>query len=224
MWRNVKAVIFDMDGVLVDSEPLWTESLVKFLARRKIKINPKNKEYKEYKRRLMGCRQVESITFFKKLYQLKGIYQLKGRVGDLIKERKRILFKIFRKKLKLRAGALRVIKKLNQEKIPLGLASSSSRDIIEFVLNKFNLKKYFQVCLSTEEIINGKPAPDIFLKVAQKLGAEPSQCLVFEDSPRGVRAAKRAGMKCIAILHQFNRRKDLKEADKIIACWSKLKW
>ena len=108
----------------------------------------------------------------------------------------------------------KVIDEIKTRKIPIALASSSLREWIEIVLNRFDLNPFFDVIVSAEDIdAPGKPAPDIYLYTAKKLGLLPGECLVIEDSYHGVTAAKSAGMFCIGFRNGFNEKQDLSSAD-----------
>lgn len=105
--------------------------------------------------------------------------------------------------------------------VPLALATSSRKMKMELVLEEVGLLKYFNVLVSGEDVDKGKPSPDIFLLTAQRLGVPPSQCLVLEDAVNGVKSAKAAGMKCIAITHTHHA-DDLQLADLVVADFSEL--
>jgi beta-phosphoglucomutase-like phosphatase (HAD superfamily) len=98
----------------------------------------------------------------------------------------------------------------------MALASSSMRPLLEAAIGKFGIGRHFSAILSGDEVQNGKPHPEIFLKAAKLLGVEPEHCVVFEDAPHGVLAAKRAGMKCIAIPNPFTSPEKLQQADRIL--------
>ena len=126
--------------------------------------------------------------------------QLQIPVSELIeqnyKESYRYLSEV--EQIPIMPGLVGLLKKLQSRKYPMAVASSSTPEIIDLILKKTNLKKYFQVIVSAEEAGKSKPEPDVFLLAAEKLGIKPANCLVVEDSPNGIKAAKSAGMMCIA--------------------------
>ena len=101
-------------------------------------------------------------------------------------------------------------------RIRRAIASSTSLDLVQLILSKASLGSYFEVVISGDAVEKGKPAPDIFLRAASELGCPPSACVVVEDSPHGIRGAKRAGMKTVGFANQLSRNLDLSEADMVI--------
>ena len=113
-------------------------------------------------------------------------------------------------------GIKELIKNLSDKHIPIAVASSSPRALIEEILNKFAIYDYFDVVISGEEVNKGKPAPDIYLKAAKLMKVNPKECVVLEDTKHGVIAAKEAGMKCIGYINPNSGKQDLKKADLIV--------
>lgn len=190
----IKAILFDMDGVIINSEHLH------FKAESSVLNEAGSKK--------ITHEDIEKYTGMTFKDIAAGI--LKKDKDDpiiekLIKKKFDILIPMCEKELKTFPEIPEKIKEFSKE-FSLALASSSVIFFIEFVLNKFNLKKYFKVIISgaDDEIKNGKPAPDIFLKAAEKLNVKPEECVVIEDAINGVKAAKAAGMKCIAVTNSFS--------------------
>lgn len=203
----IRAVIFDMDGVIVDSEPLWEKMAWQHFEERDIK-NPNSPAFQRFiNKHIRGRNEREGIRALQKNLGLTGTYK------QILKERLQILFKIFDKELKATPGALILIKKLHRAHFPLLLASSSPPPVINYVLKKYHLRPYFKKILSGENFKKGKPHPDIYLKSAQLLKTKPTHCLVIEDSISGIEAANRAGMKCIALKQPYTPIKYLKTAN-----------
>ncbi|MBC8034685.1 MAG: HAD family phosphatase, partial [Chitinophagaceae bacterium] len=117
--------------------------------------------------------------------------------------------------------AAHLVRMMNSSKIRMGLATSSRKEKMTMVMKETGLLSYFDVIVTGDEVLNGKPAPDIFLKAAERLGVAPPECLVFEDAVSGVRAAKNAGMQCIAITTTHSA-DVLQEADLIINSFEEL--
>ena len=186
---RIKAVIFDMDGVLVNTKKIWSKVDKEFLKKREITYND------EYKSQVTGRDQKDVAKFYK------SIFRLKDSVNLIIRERNKIAYKHYKNELQLMPYAFNTIKILHQAGFKLALASNASVKLINAVLKKFNLKKYFLIKMSGEFLKRGKPDPDIYLRTAKQLKIKPENCLVIEDSPNGVRSAKRAGMYCIGVLN-----------------------
>ncbi|NLV36995.1 MAG: HAD family phosphatase [Clostridiaceae bacterium] len=201
----VKAVIFDMDGVIVDSEPIHFES-----DRMTMKHYGKYITDEELSR-YVGVSNPDMWA------ELREKYQLEATVEELLETQfsyKKLL--IGDRKLEPIDGIRELLEQLKGGEVRIGLASSSSREFIEFMLSNLGLAGYFEVVISGEEVQRGKPFPDIFLKAAQGLGVEPSDCMVIEDSGHGVKAAKRAGMRCVGFVSPNSGKQDLSSADEVV--------
>jgi len=205
----IKAVIFDMDGVIIDSELLWGKAVEE--QNKKLSFTAKDNGI--YKKliitHLRGRSQREGIILYKNKFNLPQSYK------TILDERLEILFKIFDRELKTMPGAIQLIKKLHQ-RYPLMLTSSSPKKVIQYVLNRYNLNKYFKFKLSGDDFKKGKPHPEIYLKSAHLLKTKPSQILVFEDSVAGVQSALRAGLKCIALKQPYTPYKYLSKTNLVI--------
>lgn len=202
----MKVIIFDMDGVLIDSEPAYLEMNLKLFSEFGIEMNDKN--YKA----LVGMPSLEMWTMLKQKYDLKKnveqIIQLeKGRMYDILNS------DLISGPIN---GVINLLNRLKSDDYRLSVASSSAGRNVELVLNKLNLSEYFEYVISGEEVINGKPAPDIFLKVAGYFNRLPHECFVIEDSTNGIAAAKSAGMHCLGFSNNNSNLQDLTGADIII--------
>lgn len=201
----VKAVIFDMDGVIIDSEPIHFES---------DKMTMKYFEKEILDEELNNYVGVSNPVMWA---ELRDKYKLIASIEEIIE--KQLYYKknlIENKKLEPIGGIRKLLGELKSCGIRIGLASSSSREFIEFILNKLEVIEFFEVIISGEEVAKSKPAPDIFLKAAVALNVEPSNCLVIEDSGHGVKAAKLAKMKCIGFYNPNSGKQDLSLADAIV--------
>jgi len=191
-----RSVIFDMDGVIIDSEHLWERT-------EKILLASKGLEYDDrYRYKIIGLNQIDSALL------LKAHFDLKDSVDFIIGRRIEILLGLYDQHLNMKEGIPELLNKLSKKGFPIALASSSPGRVIDFVLDKFDLKKFFNIIVSGESTTRGKPHPDIYIFTSDKLGIPPSACIVIEDSANGVKAAKNAGMYCIAVP---DRRLSLKE-------------
>ena len=202
--RELEAVLFDMDGVIVDSEPLWTEAEIQFLARRSLSYAPQLKSV------LMGRDSREAAGILIKHYHLRES------LDDVIEERNELVVELFREFLQPIPYALDLVKSVRNSGVKTSLASSSPKGLIELVLDKFSVAGLFDLVLSGDQVVRGKPAPDIYIAAAEKLGVKPEYCLVIEDAPHGVAAAKDAGMCCLAISTSASVF-ELAKADKVVS-------
>ncbi|AIF53901.1 HAD family phosphatase [Pelosinus sp. UFO1] len=203
----IKAVIFDMDGVIIDSEPLHYKIFMNY-TKTKFGFTISDEEYDTF----IGTTNLHMFS------KLKEKYKIEGDINTLLQEYedKCVEFLLSEKDEKPISGVDILVKKLYEENIKLALASSSPKKQIHIVLDMFSLSDCFAEKVSGQEVEKGKPAPDIFLRAAELLGVLPEECLVFEDSRNGVLAAKTAGMKCIAFYNPNSGKQDLSYADKII--------
>jgi len=182
----IQAVVFDLDGVLLDSEPLWERARRRFVtahggtytdrATRDI-MGMSAPEWAQYLRTRLGVRLDESAINA-------------GVVG--------LVAAAYEERLPLYPGAVEAVRRMGA-RVPLGLASSSNRSLIDLVLERAGLRDAFAVTVSSEEVERGKPAPDVYLRAASLLAVEPAACGAVEDSTNGIRAAKAAGYFVAAI-------------------------
>lgn len=205
MGRKPRAVIFDMDGVILDSEPVQLEAVNQILARYGIHWT------QETFRHHIGLR---STDFFK---NLKKLYPLREPIDELAASHKETYCKLIQEKIdqhKIQENKdlTPLLKQLKGAGFRIGLATSSSRREVEIITQGLNIEKFFETFTCGEDVVEGKPAPEIFLKTAKALGVEPGQCVVIEDSPIGLRAAIGAGMRCIAIPTLSTRDADFSQA------------
>ena len=201
----MKAVIFDMDGVIIDSEPIHFETdmeTMKYLG-----CNISIEELEKY----VGTTNEYMIADIKKNYNIrKSVEEIINYKVEMVKN------KIVQSDLEPIEGIRELLIDLKNKNIPAAIASSSPKDFINVVVSKFKLQEYFKYIVSGEEVENGKPAPDVYIETAKKLGISPKECIVVEDSKNGVIAAKAAGMKCIGFQNINSGNQDLSKADIIV--------
>ncbi|XTZ17004.1 HAD family hydrolase [Micromonospora echinospora] len=182
------AVIFDLDGVIVDSEPVWEEVRRAYVAAHGGTWQP------DTQRRLMGMSTGEWSRY---LSDDLGVDRTAEQVAAEVVEE---MARRYAERVPLIDGADDVARRL-ADRWPLGLASSSPTRLIAAALAATGLTDTFGATLSTEETAHGKPAPDVYLAVAARLGVEPARCVAVEDSSNGVRSAASAGMRVVAVPH-----------------------
>ncbi len=200
----IKAFIFDMDGVMIDSEPLWEKTERILLAKRGIEYTP------TYRDQIVGLNQNDSGKL------LIDTFELNEKVEDVISERVEILTGIYEEELEVVSELIPLLDDLQDNKFKLAVASSSPMRVINFVLDMFSLHEYFPVIVSGECTDDGKPHPAIYLHTAERLEVEPSECVAIEDSINGVRSAKAAGMYCIAVPDKRLSQTEFQNADLIV--------
>lgn len=201
----MKAFIFDMDGVIIDSEPIHFQVDIETM--KHLGCNMSKKELEKY----VGTTNEYMLTDIKKNYNIKeSIEEITDYKMKLTKR------KIIESDLEPIEGIKELLVNLKENSIPAAIASSSPIDFINIVVEKFKIRDYFQYIVSGEEVVNGKPAPDIYIETAKKLGFDAKDCTVIEDSKNGVQAAKSAGMKCIGFANVNSGNQDLSKADIIV--------
>jgi len=185
-WGPIDAVIFDLDGVLIDSETVWAD------VRREFALAHGGRWSPDTQRKMMGMSSQEWTTF---MHEELGVpIEPEEIAAAVVHEMERR----YRERLPLLPGSVDAVRRL-ADRWPLGLASSANRRLIDFVLREAGLAASFRATLSTEEVARGKPAPDVYLEVARHLGVAPEHCVGVEDSTNGLRALMAAGMHSVAV-------------------------
>lgn len=189
----MKTILFDMDGLLINSEPLWKIAEVEAFA--KVGLNTKSTDFEES----VGLRidEVVQIWYDKVKWTNKTVKEVENDIVEIV------IREIYAQGEEME-GVTPLLKQLKAKGYKIGLATSSYQRIIDAVLDKLEIGDYFDVVHSAEFEMYGKPHPGVFMTTADKLGAKYSNCLVFEDSLNGVISAKAARMKVIAIPEDCN--------------------
>jgi len=183
---NPDAVIFDLDGVLLDSEPRWNE------AKEALVRETGGSWRDDAPRVMMGMSSLEWSRY------LRDELSVPMEVDAISREVVRRMREGYQRELPLLPGAGEAVESLG-ERWPLGLASSSNREIIDLVLELTGFGAVFRAAISSEEVARGKPAPDVYLETASRLGVDSTGCVAIEDSSNGMRSAAAAGMAMIAV-------------------------
>ena len=182
----IEAVVFDLDGVIVDSEHVWD-------AAREALVRERGGRWHVHAQRdMMGMSSLEWSHY---MHDRLGLREPPEEISAEVVRR---LETIYRREIPLIDGAQEAVTRL-AEQWPLAIASSSNRPLIDLVLKLSGLGRYFQATVSSEEVLRGKPAPDVYLEAARRLGADPDRTTAIEDSHNGILAAKAAGMHLVTI-------------------------
>ena len=186
------AVIFDMDGVLVDSNPFHITNWTGYLRKRGVSFDPE-----ELPKQILGQRNDAALrSLFGPNLTPEHRHQMSEEIEANFRE-------IFRAHAKAPAGLMLLIEECRRAAIPMGVASSAMKKNVDLVVDALGLRPYFQVVIDGDHVSQPKPDPEIYLLAAERLGVEPSQVVAFEDSFVGIAAVHGAGMKCVAIASTF---------------------
>jgi HAD superfamily hydrolase (TIGR01509 family) len=180
------AVVFDLDGVLIDSEQIWDD------ARHEFVVEQGGHWRDSAQRDMMGMSAPEWSRY---VAEELGVALPPEQISEAVAGK---LADLYRERLPLLPGAREAVERL-AKRWPLGVASSSNRALIDLVLELAGLSERFQATVSSEEVDRGKPAPDVYLEAARQLGAPPDRCAAIEDSRNGILSAADAGMRVIAV-------------------------
>lgn len=181
------AVIFDLDGVLADSEPWWNQIDAKLLAEYGVSYRG------EYHRNVLGVSYRLAVEFYK------NAFHICAPVEELMRRRGEIATDFFANRVDLFPSAKMTLEQLREMKLPLAVATSSVSASARPLLERTGIRNLFSVVITGDEVRQGKPHPDIYLRAAKKLGISPEACLVIEDSLAGIAAGKAANMRVAAI-------------------------
>lgn len=207
------AVIFDMDGVIVDSEIHWKTTEGYFLQSFIPTWSTSDQD------RIIGLGVLDLYALLVNTYKLQ---KTKEQFLEIYQE---MANEIYGQKVSLIDGFADLLSALNTNSIPVALASSSPTSWINIVLDRFSLRDSFKMVVSADELEGqGKPSPAIYLLAAQRLGVRPDVCIAIEDSKNGVLSAKNAAMYCVGFRNGFNDEQDLSRADMIIHHFAEFDW
>ena len=201
-----RAVIFDMDGVLADTEPIYMEITRDLSANFGVTLSSDQ---------LLSYVGIPASRMWS---EIRSRFQIQQPLSELIRLEKDRQMQVLggMKPIPEIPGVRPLLEELDQMGTLMAVASSSSREIVELILSKLAIRHFFTATVSGKDASQGKPAPDIFLKAAAALGVEPGKCVVIEDSPPGVDGAKKAGMTCIGFANPNSGEQDLTSADLIL--------
>ncbi|MCK5370260.1 MAG: HAD family phosphatase [Cyclobacteriaceae bacterium] len=200
---HIKAIIFDAEGVVVDTEILWDKSQDELLGRRALEYD---REY--LKPRMAGQTLLEGAEL------MVDYYQLDEKPAAIEKERKELIHDLFENEIHFIDGFVSFINMLNGSRLKKSIATAMNKTLMVKVEKKLRLQQFFGAHVYYIEDVGNKskPEPDVFLYAAEKLGVKPSDCIVIEDAPHGIEAANKAGMISIGLVTTFSR-EHLQNAD-----------
>lgn len=192
MLKDIKAVIFDLDGTLIDSMWIWKDIDIEYLRRFGIDFP------EDLQAAIEGMSFSETAIYFKKRFGIKDSpEQIKSDWNSMAWDK-------YLNEIPVKEGVRELLEYLKDNGIPAGIATSNSRELVELIIKRHKLEGYFSVIRTSCEVPKGKPSPDIYLLVARDLNANPCECLVFEDVLQGVMAGRNAGMKVCAVYDKFS--------------------
>ncbi len=208
------ALIFDMDGVLINSTPYSWEAFRLVLQEEDIPFSTKITDVKGY----LGMALPELVKAWKRDFNITIPYDL----NTLSQKIGKIELQLFKKHIQPDPHLSDLLQQAKKSDLKCAVATSSFRWRADSILKLLKIHKHFDTIISAEDVIKHKPHPDVFLKAATKLNTLPRNCLVFEDALYGIQAARRAKMKCIAMKTPYYTRKELGQADRIIRNFSEI--
>lgn len=213
MFKKYDAIIFDLDGTLIDSMWIWKSIDTEFLEKRNI----------EFPEVLQG--EIEGMSFKETATYFKDKFDLNESLEEIMDEWHELAFEYYNEKIQLKENVIKLLDYFKSENKIMGIGTSNSRELAELVVKRRGINSYFETLITSCDVNKGKPNPDVFLKVAEELKVDPSKCLVFEDTFAGVKAGKAAGMDVIAIYDEIASEfeDDIKEtANKYIMAYSEI--
>lgn len=200
---SLRAVIFDLDGLMVDSEPLAERAWNQVLACYGHRLD--SQMFSD----ILGLRVVDSARLICQHFRLTISPQ------EAADERDRLFLEAVPTRLRARTGLYPLLDELADRGLPLGIATSGHRRYVTLALRTLAIESFFQAIATGDEVARGKPAPDVYLLAAGRLGVPPACCLVLEDAPLGVAAARAAGMVCVAVPSLWAASRDFSEAHQV---------
>ena len=192
MLRNKKAVIFDLDGTLVDSMWMWKAIDIEYLGKFGISLPPTLQK------------DIEGMSFSETAVYFKETFQIPDSLDKIKADWNQMAYDKYTKEVPLKSGAKEFLEYCKENGIKIGIATSNSRELVDATLEALEIRDYFDCVMTACEVTKGKPAPDIYLAVAENIGVNPMECLVFEDIEMGILAGKNAKMEVCAVEDEFS--------------------
>lgn len=193
MLEGKKAVIFDLDGTLIDSMWVWTQVDERYLGRFGIEVP------EDLHKQIEGMSFSEGAVYFKEHF-----HEITDSVEEIVAEWNRMAFLMYVEEVPMKPGAEAFVKKIRRLGLKTAIATSNSRHLVETILKVHGLQDAFDAIVTDDDVPHGKPDPYIYLEAAKRIGVEPKECFVFEDIVMGILAGQRAGMKVCAVRDDFS--------------------
>lgn len=199
MLENINAVLFDLDGTLVDSMWFWKDIDVEFLSDYGIEL-PNDLQS-----------DIEGMSFTETAMYFKNRFGFKESVDDIKRIWNDMAYERYTKIIPMKEGALEFLNYLKAKGIKTGIATSNSRELVTGMLHAKNINDLFDIIKTSCDVNAGKPAPDIYLRSAEELNVSPKNCLVFEDIPMGILAGKNANMRVCSVYDDYSKNQESKK-------------
>lgn len=199
MLNNIKAVLFDLDGTLIDSMSVWKKIDIEFLGYYGLELP------KDLQSSIEGMSFTETAEYFKKRFQFKETVEEIKNIWN------QMAYEHYTTNIPLKEGVLPFLQYLRKSGIKTGIATSNSIALVQGVLESKGIDHLFDTIMTACEVKAGKPSPEVYLKTAKRLQVKPEECLVFEDIPMGILAGKNANMKVCTIYDDYSKEQDLKK-------------
>lgn len=196
MLKNIQAVLFDLDGTLVDSMWVWRDIDIAYLGRFGLSL-PESLQA-----------EIEGKSFSETAVYIKERFDIPDSIEEMKAEWNRLAWDKYTYEVPLKKGAGKFLDYCKAQNIRLGIATSNSRELVENIIKVHGLSDYFTGVVTGCEVERGKPSPDVYLEAARRCGAAPCTCLVFEDIVPGIMAGKAAGMKVCAVEDEYSLRQE----------------
>jgi 16S rRNA pseudouridine516 synthase len=196
MLTGIKGIIFDLDGTMVDSMWMWRKIDEEFMESHGLAMTD------ELEREIEGMSFKETAEYFIRSFPLTES------VEDMMNIWVDMAIDKYRHEVPLKPGLMNFLTEMKRRGLPMGIATSNARPLIDAVMESHGLYDYIDIVIPANEVPHGKPAPDVFLETAKRLHLDPKTCLVFEDIPQGIRAGLAAGMRVCAVSDEYSRHQE----------------
>lgn len=192
MLTGIKAVIFDLDGTIIDSMGMWKDIDVEYLGKHKIEM-PEDLQ-----------RSIEGRSFYETAVYFKNRFNIKDSIDEIMDDWNKMAYEMYTSVVPLKPNIIKFLEFLKKNNYKVGIGTSNSLILTQAILESKGIDKYFDSICTGCNSGAGKPAPDIYLNAASNLGVNPSECIVFEDLVQGIQAGINAGMRTVAVKDDFS--------------------